>query len=926
ESALTQLTHIFDYEPSEKISIVMQDISDYGSAAATAIPHNTIRLGISPLEVGYENIPYTEGLRWMLSHELVHIVVNDMASGLESFSRSVFSKVPPEKEQPLSIIFSLLTGYGRYTPNWHQEGVATFMETWLNGGFGRGLGNFDEMFFRSMVVERKAFPTPFSLVAKESNDSFLLNTLNYLYGTRFMAFLAAAYDVDAVLAWFTRNKDEFYNGYATRFKQVFGSDLSTAWRFFLASETRFQARNLKALMSRPLTPITSLQKKAMGWVTQPFLDRTGTRIVFGNHQAHNLTALNLFDIRRKRLMQIGTLPTPSLIRIASTAYDRTLNNFFYTTKNNQLYRDLWVLNLSSGRKKRLFKSARVGDLAVSPENHVLWGVRHLNGKVILVTSNPPYKTLMPLIEFEFGDVLNGLSISPSGKFLAATLHQSDGSQSIIVAEVAALRKGGPLKYRVISSDGSPEFPSWSPNESYLYWNAFTNGVSNIYRYHFRSSNVEAMSHTLRGLFRPVYFNESVLFAFEFTSNGFQPVFIPNKPAEYLPAIQYFGQKTVDRNPQVGQWALQTDRVSENSSNGISKHTYSGLANLRFNSVFPTISGFQNQKIVGLYTHFSDPILTHDFILEAGYNPFSSNSALPRFHFRGKYQYKNSMGIEIGYNAPNFYDLFNDRKAGMIGAKVSLEHTHYWKFDNPHKIKQTTELTLFKDVEAIKDNTIVVDSPDFLTFETVLNSKNVRRAIGSIAGESGYEWNITLAGLLLRPEEPRGVVGLQIELGRFMIVGWPHNIFHIKVASGYTYNPDDLAIGKLYFGGFGNRELENKEVRQYREMLRFPGRAIYSMAANSFAKIMLEQTLPPLKFGGVNVGQHFLERLDASIYSQGLIRDSSMENALINLGVQVNLVFKHWFNLDSTFSAGVAQAWSENGTFREWFLSYKLFRD
>ncbi|MCH8874309.1 hypothetical protein IH824_16350, partial [candidate division KSB1 bacterium] len=108
--------------------ITTHDFSDYGSAGATAVPHNSIRLDIAPLEPGYENIPYNERIQWLIAHELVHIFVTDQASRLESYSRFLFSKVPPEKEQPLSIFYSLITNAGRYTPRWHQEGIAVFME------------------------------------------------------------------------------------------------------------------------------------------------------------------------------------------------------------------------------------------------------------------------------------------------------------------------------------------------------------------------------------------------------------------------------------------------------------------------------------------------------------------------------------------------------------------------------------------------------------------------------------------------------------------------------------------------------------------------------------------------------------------------------------------------------------------------------
>jgi Tol biopolymer transport system component len=88
-----------------------------------------------------------------------------------------------------------------------------------------------------------------------------------------------------------------------------------------------------------------------------------------------------------------------------------------------------------------------------------------------------------------------------------------------------------------------ENPSWSFDEKFIFWNAYTNGVSNIYRMSLdegtlRKQSIEAISHTLRGLFKPIYISKDSLFAFEFTSDGLIPVFIPNKPAGNLPAIHY----------------------------------------------------------------------------------------------------------------------------------------------------------------------------------------------------------------------------------------------------------------------------------------------------------------------------------------------------------------------------------------------------
>ena len=73
--------------------------------------------------------------------KLVHVIVNDAEVGFESFCRSVFGKVPPEKTQPLSVFYGLLTNYNRYSPRWHQEAIAVFFRNlvkwWIREGDGQ---------------------------------------------------------------------------------------------------------------------------------------------------------------------------------------------------------------------------------------------------------------------------------------------------------------------------------------------------------------------------------------------------------------------------------------------------------------------------------------------------------------------------------------------------------------------------------------------------------------------------------------------------------------------------------------------------------------------------------------------------------------------------------------------------------------------
>ena len=88
-------------------------------------------------------------------------------------------------------------------------------------------------------------------------------------------------------------------------------------------------------------------------------------------------------------------------------------------------------------------------------------------------------------------------------------------------------------------------------------------------------------------------------------------------------------------------------------------------------------------------------------------------------------------------------MFNDRKRGTIGTQFKLGQTFFWKYDNPLKIKQETNLTFYRDIEFINDNLIPVSQPDFAILATNLNVKNLRKSIGSSDYEFGNELNWTI---------------------------------------------------------------------------------------------------------------------------------------------------------------------------------------
>ena len=926
ENSLAQLQKLFNYNPDDKIIINTYDVSDYGFGATTTIPENYIRIEIEPLEPGYEIVPYSERFQWLLSHELVHIVVNDMASNFESSIRRVTGKVNPDKNQPLTVFYSLLTNHNRYTPRWYQEAIAVFIETWFSGGYGRILGNFDEMYFRTLVNSNEKFPGVTEIENVTSHESILLENILYLYGTRFIAHLTNKYGTQKLYDWFSLQPDEFYPGLESKFEKIYGLNFNDAWDNFVSDEKEFQRSNISLIKKYPLTEFQKLSDNSFGWVTHTTYDSKSNSLIFGYHRKGKLAEIQKFNLVNRESDFITTLPTPSLIQVASVAYDESYKKLFYTTNNNQLYRDVWEYDLNTNREKLLFKDSRIGQLTISQTTHELWGIQHMSGKAILIRSKYPYSELQSLSVFNVGDEFSDLSINRKGNLLAAVLHRTNGQQSIIVSDITGLEKGNSFQFKTITSNGSPENPSWSIDGKYLYWNAYTNGVSNIYRYDFNTEKIISLTNTICGVFKPIEVSPDSIVAMEFSISGFTPVKFVISEADKLPAINYFGQKILDKSPELYDLNLKPAAEVIDKNTFTEEKLYNSISDLSVKTFIPTVSGFQTRVVLGLFTQINDPLLNHDLVIEAGISPFKETTNDIKFHFRLKYSYHQKFILGIEQNAPDFFDLFNKRKRGMLGGRYSVGYNHYWIFDNPLKVKQNTEISFYRGIKFINDNTTEVSQPDYAILKSEIEIRDLRKTIGSIDWESGDLFRFSVLGYGSNPDDPQFSGQLMGEWDKYFIFLIPHNVLHLKAATGYHIVNKNVPETMFFFGGFGNREIENEQVKQFEKMFRFPGVPIYSITSDKFFKVMLENSFPPIRIPNLSFGSIDFKNLNLSFFSQGLVSDSPEIDKIINLGAQVNIMFEHWYNLESTISTGFAKAWWRSGNDTEWFISWKLLKD
>ncbi len=927
QTALQTLKEVFNYTPTEKIDILIEDSRDIGSAGASTFPHNRVRLEIAPYSIDYEFSRFDRQIQWLLSHELVHIVISDQASPFQRTARKLFRKVAPEPAEPLSLPFSLLTSPNRYTPLWHQEGIAVFMETWLNGGFGRVLGSFDEMYFRTMVKE----DAPFTSKAKNDygdDDSFLLGTTSYLYGARFVTWLSLRETPGKLFDWFTTGsvKGKGHLHFKKKFKILYGFTIEEAWKRFLQDERSFQKQNLERIRKYPLTPVRPLHGP-MGWVTRGQLDASGKYLIFANHRPHELAGIKKLHIETGKVTELHTLPTPDLVGVASTAFDPGFGFFFYTTHNNRGYRDLWALDVETRETRLIFKNMRLGELTVNGADHALWGVMVDNGRSYLSISTYPYRQLTPLIRLEPGVILAHLAVSPNGKWMAASLHQEPGSQEIIVIDLERLRKEKRLFYRTVSAVGGPEHPSWGPEGKVLYWNAYISGVSNIFCKPVEAgkeeAEIEALSNVETGLFHPRVLDRERLIAFDFTSRGFRPCILPLRPAPGVAAIHYYGQQVIEKFPELEKLRLVTpEKELQKAADTIreKEKPYRGFFSMGPSTFIPTVNAFEKQVVFGAYAEMADALFYHRLVGRFGYSP-----SREEFHLDMSYTFKDTFTLRLSHSPASFYDLVNRFYANSGGTRARLEFKKWHVYRMPSTLEQWFYLEWGKGLIAADRLEGEVNEGEVLRVGTRLYGAHRRRTIGSVDYEHGYQWNLDAAYVQSTGDLNLHGYYLQGDASWLRTFLWPHNIVRFQCSAGVA-GGDELSPARFYFGGFGNLGLQAGQPNLYRQVWSLPGLDKKRHPADRFVKLSLENLLPPLDISRA-WGPFYLGKMALSLFGQYVILENNgVGERYLGLGAQLNLRFQLFYGIQSTLSLGYAHAWdSHSRDFDEVFVSLKLFR-
>jgi hypothetical protein len=832
---------------SSKTQVILNDFSDFGHGGAIVMPFNQVFLGLEPYSFAFSIIPSNERFQWLFNHELTHVAMAENATGQDERWRKLLSgKVRRNEKWPLTAVWSLMTVPRWYAPRWFHEGIACFMETWMSGGLGRAMGTYDEMYFRSIVSEKLPI---YSLVGLETEGTvidFQVGANAYLYGSRFVTYLADQYGIDRLKTFYTRSEDS-KPFFASQFKKTYYVPVRKEWEKWIAWENNFQQKNIDDIRKYPLTSFSPITSKSLGNVSRFGYNHITGKIYAAINYPGIISQIAEIDKKDGSIRKLSTLDSPSLYYSTHLAYDPDGNKIFISEQNNN-FRSLVQIDAKTGKKKTLIRFSRTGDFVFNHIDKSIWGIKHDNGYAVLVKIPYPYDKTVPMFTVNFGKAIFDPDISHDGKLLSASLSGVGGEQSLILFNLEKLESGIKSYSTVYQlEDNTLTQFKFSKDDKYLIGTSYFTGISNIWRVEIETGKFELLSNTETGFFMPVQISEDSLIVLKFTRDGMIPGVIPVRVINDANSIEYLGNRVHQKNPEVEKWSLPPAKESLDSAS-IREGVYHVFKNMRLANAYPDIAGFKSTVAAGFRLNWLDPLGISDLNLFLAGSPWSNYKGKQKLHVQLDWKYWN-WNLIASYNKTDFYDLFGPTRRSRAGYTVGLTYSRTYSLRSPFKVNYDAGIYTYGDLEVIPQyQNVTTPVRNFQAASASFGISKVRKTLGGVDDEKGYRWEVSNTTYLAQKKLYPSVVSEQS--AGFLLPGLRNTSFWIRNSIGQSLGDPSSALSKFYFGGFRNNYVDWQPSEQYRELTAFAGLEIDEIPARNFIKTMGELNLKPLRLRNV----------------------------------------------------------------------------
>ncbi|MFO7560798.1 MAG: hypothetical protein R6X10_18375 [Desulfobacterales bacterium] len=881
EEAYGILTRVFDWEPLEKTTVLVQDGFDTHNGWATPISHNTMSIYIAGPEPGTAIFQDGNYIRRTIFHEMTHLISTDIRIGYSRVLSSVFGKVSPVDAVSMGL-FLFTSSPVMLAPRWFLEGLSIWSETEFCPP-GRGRSTYADMVFRCAVRDDNLLPYSRWYI---ETPTWPYGEGAYLYGMKFFQRLYESSPKKNSVGEVTQHlAGSFLFNIDSATQKTIGKPAWELAEEMLANETADQKAKLEHLNNFILTENKRLTPSDLSAHHPVF---AGGRIFFLGMEPENRESLYAYDLKKQETEKIAGTRSTSVFGSMTASKD---GRYVYYTllevqRNENVYAEIRKFDTKENRDTLVTESGRYTSIDISPDGTKIAAVSQRRGRSHLLLLDLDKEdhiigekvlSVKPLFT-----ILSTPRFSPCGSRIAFTETREDGyGLKIFNLDTA-------VETNIYQSKSQILTPDWHPLKNLLVFSSDMNGVYNLF--HIKAEeNCQPVSltHVTGGLFSPAVSKQAeTIAAIGYDSKGPYLTIIPypliSIDVSVLPNI---GPSW--RNGKTKRFLTESmDNGSAETETGIGKSltapkTYHSFTEIQPDFWSPYLEADSYGIKAGIGVFFSDPAGYQNLSLSGGYAAeHGSMIGAAHYVYRGIYPHIHLYGLaDQEYYSDLLVDQYTGRRFDhaeeVIQAGAAFEFP-YIKMERQISLKLGYEFTKREVIEeeaaAYRNRTLSIypteedeggvwarisyfDGTEFKSSSSIEDGRYV-----SIAADIADE---ALGGGYDRKR-------FTSEWREYISMPWLKN--HVFVISGFYGFGDGDRVAQGYFGlggGQGSSYFQsdafgisrNQSLRGYTENYQ---------TGESIAKTMAAYRFPVFNFfkGYGNRFPSYLRQISCEVFYEG----------------------------------------------------------
>jgi Tol biopolymer transport system component len=462
-----------------RLQLVLADVDDDPNGFASPLPYPLVHVRAVAPDGSEDFGNYDDWLRLVLTHELTHVVHLEEARGVLRLGRKVFGRAP--------FLFPNAS-----TPTWMVEGLATYEET-QGTAFGRGRNPDVRMVLRMAALEDDFVGEDRAVAGL---DRWPGGLAAYFFGEAFLADLAARVG-PSVLPDLAR----VHSGRVIPFldeltaRKVTGSTFHALWKRWRRSARAAFEGEAEAIRARGLTPSRALTTRGVRQAG-PRFSPDGQWIAFTDRDLTHFRSIHV-------IRPDGSGESEVVKRNGGSSVAWTPDGRRLVYEEPETYRrfavrsDLRMVEVATGRKRRLTRGLRARDPDVSPDGRTVVFVRQRGDGSDLAVIGLDGAATRDLTRSAPGVQWSAPQWSPAGDALVASRWMPGGMLDIVRVD--------PVSGTVtpLTEDRAKDVePVWTPDAAHVLFRSDRDGVSNLYALRIADGAVLRVTNVLGGAFTP----------------------------------------------------------------------------------------------------------------------------------------------------------------------------------------------------------------------------------------------------------------------------------------------------------------------------------------------------------------------------------------------------------------------------------------